>query len=317
MGLRLKDSIRKKLYMIIVIAILAFIGLFSIKSVVTMIKQKTNIEYKLEHHGYNEKDIKILKKHLDNKDLTKLLDREVDKNIPLLLEEKYYIEKNLDQYLTYLKENKNTSVTKAVSYINTRANEKWYTNPVDTDLSKGNLILVNKFNKLGSDYTPELVNVSNWYSYGENKLTKEAYEAFINMFNGAKDAGTKIVATSCFRSYDTQKRIYDTDVYKYGEEQTDESVAKPGFSEHQTGLAIDLLEPGYSLENFHESTAYTWLLDNAYRFGFILRYPSDKEDITGYSYESWHFRYVGLEAAKIIHDNNITFDEYYAYYIAK
>ena len=317
MRLRLKDSIRKKIYMVIVIAILVFIGLFSIKSVVTMIKQKSNIEYKLEHHGYNEKDIKILKKHLDNKDLTKLLDREVDKNIPLLLEEKYYIEKNLDQYLTYLKENKNIKITKAVSYVNTRAYEKWYTNPVDTDLNKGNLILVNKFNKLGSDYTPELVNVSNWYSYGDNKLTKEAYEAFINMFNGAKDAGTKIVATSCFRSYDTQKRIYDTDVYKYGEEQTNESVAKPGFSEHQTGLAIDLLEPGYSLENFHESTAYAWLIDNAHRFGFILRYPSDKEDITGYSYESWHFRYVGLEAAKIIHDNNITFDEYYAYYIAK
>ena len=317
MKLRLKDSIRKKIYMVIVIAILAFIGLFSIKSVVTMIKQKTNIEYKLEHHGYTEKEIKVLKKHLDNKELTKLLDKKADKNIPLLLEEKYYIEKNLDKYLDYLKNNENIEITKAVSYVNTRAYEKWYTNPVDTDLSKGDLILVNKFNKLGSDYTPELVNVSNWYSYGENKLTKEAYEAFINMFNGAKDAGTKIVATSCFRSYDNQKRIYDTDVYKYGEEQTDESVAKPGFSEHQTGLAIDLLEPGYSLENFHESTAYAWLIDNAYRFGFILRYPSDKEDITGYSYESWHFRYVGLEAAKIIHDNNITFDEYYAYYIAK
>ncbi len=317
MSLRLKDSVRKKLYMIIVIAILAFIGLFSIKSIVTMIKQKTNIEYKLEHHGYSTKEIKILKRNYNKKELTKLLDKEADKNIPLLIEEKYYIAKNLDKYLDYLKANPNTPVSKVISYINTRANEKWYTDPKEADLSKGKLLLVNKFNKLNEDYTPELVNVSNWYAYGENKLTQEAYEAFIQMFNGAKDSGTKIVATSCYRSYENQKRIYDKDVYKYGEEIADESVAKPGFSEHQTGLAIDLLEPGYNLNNFHESTAYSWLLDNAHKYGFILRYPSDKEDITGYSYESWHFRYVGVEVATKIHNENITYDEYYAYYLNK
>lgn len=317
MRLRLKDNIRKKLYMIIVIAIFVLIGLFSIKSVVTMIKQKTNIEYKLEHHGYNEKDIKILKDNLNDKELTKLLDRDYNKNIPLLIKEKYYIKTNLDKYLAYLKEKPDTNITKVISYVNTRSNETWYTNPQDADLSKGNLLLVNKFNKLSEDYTPELVEVSNWYSYGTNKLTKEAYEAFINLFNAAKDSGNKIVATSCYRSYESQKRIYDTDVYKYGEEQTDESVAKPGFSEHQTGLAIDLLAPGYSLENFHESGAYLWLLDNSYRFGFILRYPEDKVDITGYEYESWHFRYVGVEVATKIHKENITYDEYYAYYLNK
>ena len=317
MSLRLKDSVRKKLYMVIVIAIIAFIGLFSIKSVVTMIKQKTNIEYKLEHHGYSAKEVKILKKNYSKKELTKLLDRKVDKNIPLLIEEKYYIAKNLDKYLDYLNKNENKTPKDAISYVNTRANETWYSNPKDADLSKGSLLLVNKFNKLNEDYTPELVDVSNWYSYGENKLTKEAYEAFIQMFNGAKDAGTKIVATSCYRSYETQKKIYDTDVYKYGEEVTDESVARPGYSEHQTGLAIDLLEPGYTLESFHESTAYNWLVDNAFKYGFILRYPLDKEDITGYSYESWHYRYVGVEAATKIHQDNITYDEYYAYYLNK
>lgn len=317
MRLRLKEDIKKKLYFGVVVLILLFIAIFSIKSIVTMVKQKTNLDYKLERHGYSTKEIKVLKDVYSEKELKKLLDQKVDKNLTKVIQEKYYLKKNHDKYLALLSEYPDLPIKDAISMINTRANEKWYSNPTSVDTSKGNLILVNKFNNFDENYEPELVEVSNWYSYGENKLTSEAYDAFKKLFNAADKNGTKIVATSCYRSYNTQKRIYDTDVAKYGEEETDLSVAKPGYSEHQTGLAIDVLAPGYSLSNFHESEAYTWLINNAYLYGFILRYPKDKENITGYSYESWHFRYVGIDVAKVIHDNNITFDEYYAYYIAK
>ena len=318
MRLRLKENVKKKLYFGIVILILVLIGLFSIKSIITMVKQKTNIEYKLEKHGYSEDDVKVLIKNFNDKELDKLLETKVNKNITTFIKEKYYLKKNLDKYLTYYKDHQDLTPTLVVALINTRSNEDWYTNPKDADTSKNNLLLVNKFNGLAADYEPNLVDVSNWYSYGENnKLTEETYNAFKDMFNAAKENGLKIIATSCYRSYDTQKRIYDTDVYQYGEEVTNESVAKPGYSEHQTGLAIDVLAPGTALSNFHETEEYTWLINNAHLYGFILRYPEDKTNITGYAYESWHYRYVGKEVAKIIHDNNITFDEYYAYYIAK
>ncbi|MBO4245789.1 MAG: M15 family metallopeptidase [Bacilli bacterium] len=318
MRLRLKDNVKKNIYLGLVFLILFLIAIFSIKSIVTMVKQKNNIEYKLEKHGYSEDDVKILVKNFNEKELDNLLNKKANKNITKFIKEKYYLKKNLDKYLTYYENNMDLTPTLVVALINTRSNEDWYTNPKDADTSKNNLLLVNKFNGLKEDYEPVLIDVSNWYSYGENnKLTEETYNAFKDMFNAAKADGLKIIATSCYRAYASQKRIYDTDVYQYGEEVTNESVAKPGFSEHQTGLAIDVLAPGTALSNFHETEEYQWLLNNAHLYGFILRYPEDKTNITGYAYESWHYRYVGKEVAKFIHENNITFDEYYAYYIAK
>ena len=92
-------------------------------------------------------------------------------------------------------------------------------------------------------------------------------------------------------------------------------AALPGYSEHQTGLAFDVMTSTSTTETFENTKEYEWLKNNAYKYGFILRYPKDKEDITGYAYESWHYRYVGKEIAKKIKEENITYDEYYAYYI--
>ena len=97
--------------------------------------------------------------------------------------------------------------------------------------------------------------------------------------------------------------------------EADLSTARAGFSEHQTGLAIDILTYNVTLSNFEETDAFKWLSSNAYKYGFILRYPKGKEDITGYEYESWHYRYVGVEIATQIFEEDITFDEYYAYYL--
>ena len=123
------------------------------------------------------------------------------------------------------------------------------------------------------------------------------------------------MVNSSYRSYKDQDEIYKS-FKTVSLQYADSYAARPGFSEHQTGLALDITSLEHkSQKEFKESVEYKWLKDNCYKYGFILRYPENKEHITGYNTESWHFRYVGNEAAKIIHDENITFDEYYAYYI--
>jgi LAS superfamily LD-carboxypeptidase LdcB len=138
------------------------------------------------------------------------------------------------------------------------------------------------------------------------------------MRNVAKnEKGYNIVISSSYREYADQKELYDRRKKDKGEKEADKFAARPGHSEHQLGLAIDLDLYGKTYEKFEDTEEYAWLLENCYKYGFILRYPKDKEDITGYSFESWHYRYVGKEVAKYIHENNITFDEYYEYYLNK
>jgi len=117
------------------------------------------------------------------------------------------------------------------------------------------------------------------------------------------------------RDYDEQEETYEYYKSTKGEEYANNYAAQPGNSEHQTGLAFDILSPNSNTKNFDETEEFKWLQKNAYKYGFIMRYPKDKEDITGYKYEPWHYRYVGIEVAKQIHEEDITFDEYYAFYI--
>ena len=90
-----------------------------------------------------------------------------------------------------------------------------------------------------------------------------------------------------------------------------------GYSEHQTGLALDVIAPGGTLNGFKNTQQFVWMRDNAHRFGFILRYGDGMEYITGYKFEPWHYRYVGVDAATFIYENDLTFEEYYAYYVKK
>ena len=126
------------------------------------------------------------------------------------------------------------------------------------------------------------------------------------------------MVTSSYRTYEEQESIYEERKTSLGERKADQTAARPGHSEHQTGLVVDMTsktEP--QAEEFSESKGYAWLKEHAYEFGFIERYPEGKTYITGYEPESWHWRYVGKKAAKVIQEENITFDEYYAYYLEK
>ena len=149
------------------------------------------------------------------------------------------------------------------------------------------------------------------YNPGEDK---EALKAYKDMEKAAKKAGFTITAFSGFRSYDYQKELYDKYVARDGKGNADRYSARPGHSEHQTGLAFDIGEVGredlWLTAAFGETPAGQWLIQNAHQYGFILRYPEGKEKITGFMYESWHFRYLGQDMATNVYKSGKTLEEY-------
>lgn len=180
-------------------------------------------------------------------------------------------------------------------------------------------VMVNKFWSLPEGYRPaDLIKPNVPFSFGDEnsdraKLRAEAAESLEVMFNVAKGKGIELYARSGFRSYETQEAIFKNEVATFGYEQAVLYVALPGTSEHQTGLAMDITAKSVGLElveAFEGTAEGKWLADNAHHYGFILRYPKGKTTITGYAFEPWHFRYVGVDIAGEIHAKGITFEEY-------
>jgi len=180
------------------------------------------------------------------------------------------------------------------------------------------LVLVNKNRNLPADYKPnDLVIPNVRFSFEENiekkYMRKEAAQALEELFNEAEKSGIYLYAISGFRSYERQKYLFDYRAARDGFEEANKLTAYPGQSEHQTGLAMDISceSLGFDLRQEFEQTAEgKWLKENAHKYGFIIRYPKGAEDITGYSYEPWHVRYVGKETADKIYERGITLEEY-------
>lgn len=178
------------------------------------------------------------------------------------------------------------------------------------------LVLVNKEFKLPSNYIPaNLELISNEYANENKYLRTEARIAFEKLSHDAKELGYRIVAVSTYRDYEYQDKIYNIYVEEKGKSYADNCSARPGHSEHQTGLAVDVEGSNYDYDEFENSKEFIWMKENAYKYGFILRYPQGKETITGFKYEPWHYRYVGIDTAKTIYDENLTLEEYYDKYI--
>ena len=313
-----KRRLKKKPIAILICTIILIVVLsIFISRTLKELKYRETMEYKLLNQGYTKEEIKILEEKTNEEFMNSLLETEYDKMYLEIINEKYYIKGNLQKYIDYYEEHLNSKAPEVITTINVGADRDYYSNVVDSDTSKEKLLLVNKYSKLSENYEPtDLVDISNQYSYGENqKLRSEAYEWYITMYNMAKNEGIKIIVNSSYRSYKDQDETYNYYLNNYSQEYTDAYAARPGYSEHQTGLAVDVIAPGYNRDTFDQSEAYKWLENNAYKYGFILRYPKGKEKITGFNYEPWHYRYVGQEAAKKIHEENITYDEYYAYYV--
>ncbi|MGL5416040.1 MAG: M15 family metallopeptidase [Clostridium sp.] len=170
---------------------------------------------------------------------------------------------------------------------------------VNSPLYINNILLVNKDYALPKSFNP-----------GNNK---KMLAAFKSMQEAAKKDNITINIGSSFRSYSYQKNLYNSYVKSLGKKHADKFSAKPGHSEHQTGLSVDIVGSNSKTainSKFDNTKEAKWLLSNAHKFGFILRYPKGKEHITGYKYESWHYRYVGVSHSKYFYDNTLTLEEY-------
>ena len=167
--------------------------------------------------------------------------------------------------------------------------------------------VVNKKHQLPSTYIP-----ANLTNIGPTRLRQEAATALNNMFTAAKAQGYSLKIISGYRSYNDQKTIYANYVIRDGQALADTYSARPGFSEHQTGLSTDIGTGSCDLETcFGDTMAGQWVAANAHLYGFIVRYPKGAEQETGYQYEPWHLRYLGTTTAKAVHASGKTLDQYY------
>lgn len=189
-------------------------------------------------------------------------------------------------------------------------------NPEDFDA------LVNKKRGLPSDYIPEdlvMIDVPMDIERPESRmLRKVASDALTELFKEAEKIGFKLYATSGYRSYITQVNLFKSYAEKHGEAEANRFSAKPGHSEHQTGLTMDVTSENVDfdlVEEFGETLEGRWLGENSHKFGFVIRYPKGTEEITGYLYEPWHLRFLGIELSTKVYENNLTYDEYWKKYL--
>lgn len=224
----------------------------------------------------------------------------------------YYDKTKEKRYINYQKKNKNLSIEDVVMNVNIGLDKPYYTNTKPAKNLNTNLILVNKYHYLTKNYVPNnLVPINPDYARSGMSLVKEAKEAFEKLSQDAKQDNMMIFAISSYRSYDYQLNLYNTYVAADGKKAVDTYSARAGFSEHQTGLVVDVYDGITPYTSFEETKEFKWMQENAHKYGFILRYPKDKVKITGYQYESWHYRYVGKKIAKIIKEANLSLEEYY------
>lgn len=265
---------------------------------------------KLIKLGFSNGDITLLKQYLSESELN-LIDI-YDENVVNFVSNSYFEIDNLERYISYMNDN-DYDANEVVTYVNVGIDKPFYTDVKTISDPDNILVLCNKYNALPSDYEPDdLTQVG----YSGIYMRKEAAENMYQMVLAAQSDGLKINLVSGYRSYDYQVDLYARHVRERGEAEADRVSARAGHSEHQTGLAMDLSND-WSLEKYFEDTElFKWLSENDYKYGFILRYPKDKEYITGYDYEPWHYRYVGVEVATVIHNEDITYEEYVMKYLS-
>lgn len=222
-----------------------------------------------------------------------------------------------NRYLSYHFQKPNYNMQDVLFRVNLGLDYPFYENTTVTEEPYDLLVLVNKYSRLPTEFAHNnLVSMNREYTSNDGKqylLAPIAYENYVKMSDAAKQEGLAMKVVSSYRTESYQQSLYNNRVYTTGKVNADNYSARPGHSEHQTGLAVDI-NSTYGV--FEYTAEFKWLQKHAHEYGFILRYPKGKEWITGYSYEPWHYRYVGTEVAKIIYEEDITYEEYYAKYIS-
>lgn len=279
---------------------------------------------KLLNLGYSSKDINAIYEKIPNS-VNIIIDSKYNKDIINIMNLSYFKIDNLKRYLDYdimeVKSiydisniKKDFNYEDVVTYVNANLDKEYYSSDnliSNEDASKID-VLVNKYHKLDENYEPsDLTIIDSKYASGTQKLRKEAQIKFEEMASDMAKENLKIYAGSTYRSYTYQKGLYDRYVKKDGFAAAETYSARSGYSEHQLGLAVDIVNGkwDYLSENDKE---YDYLVKNSYKYGFILRYPRGSEYITGYMFEDWHFRYLGIELATKVFNSGLTYDEYIA-----
>ena len=279
---------------------------------------------KLLDLGYKNKDINTFYEKVP-KSIDVITSNKYDKNIINYISLDYFKEENLDRYIKYdfidtksvydttiLKEKYNYEDT--VTFVNAYLDKDYYSNdiPLSKDEASKLDVIVNKYYKLDKDYEPEdLTVINSKFASGTQKLRKEAADKFEEMASDMLKENLKIYAGSTYRSYSYQEGLYNRYVKKDGFKEAETYSARAGYSEHQLGLAVDIVNGKWNYLSEGDKE-YTWLINNSYKYGFILRYPHESEYITGYVFEDWHFRYLGIDLATKVHESKLTYDEYIA-----
>lgn len=297
MNTRKKKKIRVKWKNFIFLIIILFLIVFIPTRIVSHLKNTTKKEEPVpkEKTTKSEKEKKL--EELNH------IDEQID----------YWNEESIDRYIAYKRIHPELEMTQVIKEVNMNLDQTPYENILPARNTNTENVLVNKYYYLEKDYVPDnLEPISRQYALSNMRMVDVAKEAFEQLSSDAKKNNLNIIAMSTYRSYSYQVDLYKRYVKQDGEEKADTYSGRPGHSEHQTGLAVDVYNKVENYINFERTKEFSWMQEHAHEYGFILRFPKEKENETGYSYESWHYRYVGVEAATYIHENNISFEEYYA-----
>lgn len=242
--------------------------------------------------------------------------------IEALIELPFYRIANTQRYLDYLALHSDLTMEDVVVHVNIGIDQPFFTNVDVIADTSDRTMLINKYHSLPENYAPEELIVTSspctigfHYSCSTNDpqyVEKVAGEHFKELVEAGAQVGIKVNSIASYRTYDYQRGLYNYNYNTYGQEHADLYYARPGQSEHNSGLAIDVTLNDMNYNEIEIGPDYPWLLENMAEFGFILRYPEDKIHLTGYGYESWHLRYVGKETAQEIMNNGWCLEEYYA-----
>lgn len=270
---------------------------------------------KLLKVGYSNDEISLILSRGTDKDVSDFAKREKVKYLEEFFSVSYSKLKNYDRYVSYMdisREDEETSVL----YVNLDLDKDNYNNPKKVN-EFSYTMLVNKHHVLDKKFVPQnLKTVSTEYASDKGvKANNTAIAQAKKMIDAAKKEDKNIIINSAYRSYEDQEEVVNTYQELYGDEYIEKYVLKPGFSEHQTGLGIDFGSTDTKI--FIQSDEYKWMEENCYKYGFIHRFKSSYEDITGIKSEAWHYRYVGKKAAKYMYENDMSLEEYYIKFIEK
>lgn len=217
----------------------------------------------------------------------------------------YYEAENYDRYVSYAEAHPELSVDDVVWQVNSYLDYEFYTHDVEADVSSP-YVIVNKYYKVADDYVPDNLV----YADG-HQMTEETAAAYYKMKADAASQGLYISVVSGFRTVEYQRNLYNSYLATDSKANVDRYSARPGYSEHHTGMAIDLVGSFGSLRDFINTPESPWIYENAHKYGFIVRYWTDIEQYTGYEDEPWHLRYLGVDVATDMYNRGITcFEEY-------